>query len=199
MTDTKKGRGRPRCFEKDVALDAALCVFLERGYEGSSLDDLTNELGINRPSLYSAFGNKEELFITALKRYHQKYQTHFAELVEKNLQPKEMIKEWLSWFLQNYKTQENQVGCLIVNSTILSSEEQPNIAEVIQNFHKLNEKLMTDYFEVECEKGRFSGDATKISQFYNAVVQGMAVLQRNNCDYSVLENIVETALNAFPE
>src|SRR5437763_10008756 len=62
-------RGRPRAFDLDKALDRALQVFWRKGYEGASLPDLTQAMGINRPSLYAAFGSKEELFRRALDRY----------------------------------------------------------------------------------------------------------------------------------
>src|SRR4029077_21004340 len=61
--------GRPRAFDRDKALDQALHVFWEKGYEGTSIADLTGAMGINPPSLYAAFGNKEELFRAALDRY----------------------------------------------------------------------------------------------------------------------------------
>src|SRR5947199_5777311 len=61
--------GRPRQFDADLALDRALAVFWRRGYEGATLDDLTAAMGINRPSLYAAFGDKERLFRRALERY----------------------------------------------------------------------------------------------------------------------------------
>src|SRR5688500_18771243 len=65
------GRGRPRAFDENKALDAALDVFWRKGYEGASLSDLTDTMGINRPSLYAAFGNKEALFRKVLERYAQ--------------------------------------------------------------------------------------------------------------------------------
>src|ERR1051325_3475900 len=64
-----KPRGRPRQFDTEKALDRALTVFWQKGYEGASLLDLTRAMGINRPSLYAAFGNKEALFRKALDRY----------------------------------------------------------------------------------------------------------------------------------
>src|SRR5882724_6357466 len=66
---TPPARGRPRTFDIDAALDAALHVFWRKGYDGASLADLTGAMGINRPSLYAAFGNKEALFRKALDRY----------------------------------------------------------------------------------------------------------------------------------
>src|SRR5437016_7336822 len=65
--------GRPRAFDVDQALDQALKVFWRKGYEGASLPDLTRAMGINRPSLYAAFGNKQSLFCKALHRYHEQH------------------------------------------------------------------------------------------------------------------------------
>ena len=68
--ETKKpSRGRPRSFDRDDALDAAVLVFWDKGYDGASIEELTRAMGINRPSLYSTFGNKKKLFIRAIDRY----------------------------------------------------------------------------------------------------------------------------------
>jgi AcrR family transcriptional regulator len=65
----KRPRGRPRSFDRDSALDAAVLVFWDKGYDGSSIEDLTHVMGINRPSLYATFGNKRDLFMQAIDRY----------------------------------------------------------------------------------------------------------------------------------
>ncbi len=69
MEVSNRPRGRPRSFDRDAALDAAVLVFWERGYEGTSLTDLTSAMGINRPSLYATYGNKRDLFVQAIDRY----------------------------------------------------------------------------------------------------------------------------------
>src|ERR1041384_1958854 len=77
-----KPLGRPRDFDMEKALDAALHVFWKKGYEGASLTDLTEAMGINRPSLYAAFGNKEDLFRRALARYSSGPASFFARGLE---------------------------------------------------------------------------------------------------------------------
>ena len=73
MNETKAIRGRPRAFDMDKALDARARLFWRKGYEGTSIADLTEAMGINPPSLYAAFGGKEALFRQALDRYEAKH------------------------------------------------------------------------------------------------------------------------------
>ena len=74
--------GRPRAFDTDAALEKAMMVFWHKGYDGASLTDLTDAMGINRPSLYAAYGNKEQLFRKALDRYGEGPASYFAEALE---------------------------------------------------------------------------------------------------------------------
>jgi len=197
MEATEKKVGRPRAFEKDSALESAGDVFLKQGFEGCSMDDLTAALGINKPSLYAAFGNKQELFVKVLKKYHSRYCTYFSALTDKNLSPRETITEWFEFFLSNYHSQKSPVGCLIVNSTMLANDDYPEIAAEIKAFHDLNEKLMTDYLSARKEAGEFEGDPVATSQYLNAVAQGMAVLYRTQRKPEALENVVANALRVM--
>src|SRR5215471_11091889 len=82
-TAGRKGhRGRPRMFDKDAALTAAMFLFWERGYEGVSVDDLTEAMGISPSSLYSSFGSKEELFLTALDKYEKEIGMYWVPILE---------------------------------------------------------------------------------------------------------------------
>src|ERR1700716_3131988 len=82
LTPTRGLLGRPRAFDIEKALERALRVFWQKGYEGTSLSDLTEAMGINRPSLYAAFGNKEELFRKALDCYGEGPVSYFAKALE---------------------------------------------------------------------------------------------------------------------
>lgn len=201
MTKTRQKRGRPRKFCEQEALQATIGVFLNKGYEATSLDDLTEELGINKPSLYSAFGNKEELFIKAIQFYHSQYVTYLQELLSQNLPPRETLRIWLDWFLKNFSEQDQNQGCLIANSTTLCSPESGALAEEIQKLHNINEKLLNFYFEKCQEEGSLSPNfnALALSQFFNTVVQGMAVLRRAHGDLKALKNVADTALEILHE
>src|SRR5204862_1923297 len=86
--------GRPRAFDLGKALDRALKVFWRKGYEGATLADLTRAMGINRPSLYAAFGNKEELFRKALDRYAEGPACHVRESLSEPTARKVVEKLW---------------------------------------------------------------------------------------------------------
>src|SRR5438094_9922303 len=105
--------GRPRAFDVDEALDQALKVFWRKGYEGTSLPDLTKAMGINRPSLYAAFGNKEELFRKALDRYAEGPAAYAAEAL--NEPTARAVAELLLEGSVNLLTDpRNPRGCLVV-------------------------------------------------------------------------------------
>ena len=106
-------KGRPREFDTDGALDRALEVFWRKGYEGASLSDLTDAMGINRPSLYAAFGNKEELFRKVLARYVEGP----AACVSKSLEEptvRGVVEKLLSSAVDVVTDPKNPKGCLLV-------------------------------------------------------------------------------------
>ncbi len=113
-------KGRPRQFDTDSALDEAMLVFWRLGYRGTSLDDLTEAMDINRPSLYAAFGDKEKLFLAAIDRYREK---HLSDPIKKLLAAENLQKGLAIFFnsmLSVILNEDNPPGCMI--ACLLSEE-----------------------------------------------------------------------------
>src|SRR5882762_7096049 len=109
--------GRPRAFDLDQALDRALKVFWRKGYEGASLPDLTKAMGINRPSLYAAFGNKEALFRKAIDRYVEGPASHIAEALEEPT-ALAVVGRLLRGSIDLITDSRNPHGCFMVQSAL---------------------------------------------------------------------------------
>src|SRR5579859_5199475 len=115
IADIAAKPGRPRCFCEDVALEAAMRVFWQKGYEGASLSDLTEAMGINRPSLYAAFGNKEELFRKALDRYRNGPAGYVRESLDAPT-ARAVVKRLLTGAADMITDPRNPPGCLMVQA-----------------------------------------------------------------------------------
>src|SRR5262245_12562932 len=113
--------GRTRQFDPEDALDQALEVFWTRGYEGATLPELTRAMGINRPSLYAAFGNKEQLFRKALDRYQTGPQAFLAEALKKPT-ARAVVEAIFSGFINMQRRRRKPRGCLIVSGALVCNE-----------------------------------------------------------------------------
>src|SRR3982751_4547831 len=110
-------RGRPRSFDADRALDQALKVFWSKGYEGTSLPDLTTAMGINRPSLYAAFGNKESLFRKAVERYAEGPAGYVGEALELPT-ARAVVESLLEGAVRLLSDRKHPSGCLMVQGAL---------------------------------------------------------------------------------
>src|SRR3977135_2592465 len=125
--------GRVRQFDADVALDRALEVFWARGYEGATLPELTKSMGINRPSLYAAFGNKEQLFRKALDRYQTGPMSFLSDALRKPT-ARAVVEAIFSGFVKMQRDRNKARGCLIVSGALAAGEEaetgRPGVAQL---------------------------------------------------------------------
>src|SRR5215831_2183709 len=127
--------GRTREFDVNEALDRALAVFWARGYEGATLPELTRAMGINRPSLYAAFGNKEQLFRRALDRYQTGPQSFLTEALGKPT-ARAVVEAILSGFVGMQRDRDRARGCLIVSGALACGEEAEPVRRELEGLRQ---------------------------------------------------------------
>lgn len=134
---------RPRSFDPDAVLGAALELFWTKGYRATSFDDITRATGINKPSLYAAFGDKPALFARVLARYHGMLLMHATALLGAEGSARGAIETWLVSFLPSCSGAAGGRGCLSVNASLESAAvADPGIAKAIKAHNKRIEKLL---------------------------------------------------------
>src|SRR5207237_9734121 len=135
--------GRTRQFDVDKALDRALEVFWARGYEGATLPVLTRAMGINRPSLYAAFGNKEQLFRKALDRYQTGPMSFLTEALHKPT-ARAVVEAIFSGFVRMQRDRHKARGCLVVSGALACGEEAETVR---QELAQLRQAIVTAFRE----------------------------------------------------
>jgi AcrR family transcriptional regulator len=191
--------GRPREFDADAALEKALRVFWEKGYEGTSMPDLTKAMGINRPSLYAAFGNKEALFRKALKLYTRRAADYTIKSLDEPT-ARASVEHFLRGIIDMCSCSDNPRGCLLVQAALACGKGAEAIRKELVLKRAEVERLLCLRFE-RAKKERDLPKGVRpiaVAKFYATVVHGMAVEASSGASPADLEQIVQMALNVFP-
>lgn len=194
-------RGRPRSFDRDRALQRALDVFWDKGYETASVSDLTQAMGINPPSLYAAFGDKEKLFLEALDRYYETRSESLACAYQEEPTAREAIRRILMEFADQLATDGHHRGCMVVMATTTCADASPHLkAKLAQaratSRSRFKARLDRALAEGELPEGTNTGT---LADFYTTVFQGMSVHAREGASRKSLMATAEMAMRAWPE
>lgn len=192
--------GRPRLFCKNQALDRAMDVFWRKGFEGASICDLTEAMGVNPPSLYAAFGNKESLFAQALDRYAETNGAAIRETLD-TPRARDGIAALLQKTAQALTDKAKPSGCLFVQGVSGAGEHAERIRDMLSAKRAACEKDMADRLKRAKKDGELpeGTDASALARFYATVTQGMAVQASGGASRRDLERVAETALAAWPD
>lgn len=195
MNDTKikkRSKGRPKTFDRDDALSKALDVFCEYGYQGTSMAQLTGAMGMNPPSIYGAFGDKQQLFIEVLSHYHAPYMNAVREHFEAPITTIDALGKLFKMSEKQHICQ-NALGCLIVNSGINRSDESSAIGGKIKEIHETNERLICERLQRGQKEGDVSEpvDARKLARFINGILQGAAVTARGQQSPQAVKDLLD--------
>ena len=192
--------GRPRAFDSDIALEKALNVFWRKGYDGTSLADLTEAMGINKPSLYSAYGNKEQLFLKAIELYENRPCSFFLPALEKPT-AYEVAEYMLFGAANNLADDSHPQGCVIIQGALSCSDSAESIKEALINKRLDGEAKLTARFKCAQEQGDLpaSADPSALARYLGTVVQGMTIQATNGSNAEQLREVAHLALLAFPK
>ncbi len=191
--------GRPRAFDTGQALEHALRVFWKKGYEGASLSDLTGAMGINRPSLYAAFGNKESLFRKVLDCYANGP----ADYVHKALdQPNaRAVAEALLYGAADRLTNSaHPPGCLLIGSALTCGNEADPIRKEVATRRAQGQSVIQERFKRAITEGDLPSDTdpADLALFVSTVLYGMAVQAAGGATRVDLRRVAKTALRSWP-
>jgi AcrR family transcriptional regulator len=190
--------GRPRAFDADQALDRALQVFWRKGYEGATLCDLTKAMGINPPSLYAAFGNKEGLFRKALDRYWR-LRTAFYDDALAAPTARRVAEKLLLGTAKFLGDPCHPKGCLTVHGALATGEETDCIRQELEKRRATNQAAIRERLKRAKREGDLpaNADPAALARFLATVMEGMAVQAAGGATRKDLERVAATALRAF--
>ena len=189
-------RGRPRGFDADAALDRAVEVFWRRGYEGASLGDLTEAMGINRPSMYAAYGNKEELFRRALARYAEADMAYARKALEEST-AYAVIESFLRANADAISRPDRPAGCLSIQGGLAAGSE---IAEFLAAGRLAGEQALAARLARAVDEGDLppETDPAALARYVMSVSEGNAVHAAAGVGRPALHATVDIALRAVP-
>jgi AcrR family transcriptional regulator len=197
-SETTARLGRPRAFDPDAALDRAMHVFWAKGYEGASLSNLTRAMRINRPSLYAAFGNKEQLFKKVLDRYMNGPVAYFAKALAAP-KARDVVEQIFLGTARMAEDPRVPAGCLMVQGALAcgSASAQKEVAA--------RRAAAEVALRRRLQRAKREGDLPKnvapaeLAHYVMTVVRGMAVQSAGGASRDQLHRVTQIALRAWPK
>nr|WP_233493824.1 TetR/AcrR family transcriptional regulator [Desertihabitans brevis] len=192
-------RGRPRAFDADEALEQALVVFWEHGYEGASLALLTEAMGISRKSMYAAFGNKEELFLKVLQRYEAGPGAYVREAVRAPT-ARAVARAYLEGAVRAGTQPGRPAGCLGVRAALSVGVTGQTVQAIMTTWRAESQAGLRDRFRRAVDEGDLPADADPevIARYLTTVADGVSVQATGGASPAALQHVVEVALRHWP-
>lgn len=196
-TTSSRSRGRPRAFDREAALDQATRLFWLKGFEATSMTDLTKAMGIGSPSLYAAFGSKESLYAEAVRYYSDTYEGHFWNKFYSAKTAREAIESLLleSTAALTGCIDDTPRGCMMALSSV-GSEEHSELGELLRSARADGFERLVKRFEQAIGEGELpaSTDIHALARFIQTIQNGMSILARDGATQAELESVAQVAM-----
>ncbi len=199
LSASKRGRGRPREFDRAEGLRKAMQVFWSLGYEATSMADLREGLGIKQASLYAAYGSKEELFREAVALYQGTDGIGTPRALAAQTSTREAIQVMLQDAVNMFTEADTPRGCLVVLSTINCTVENRGVQEYLSAFRRQTRVRI----EARLRRGQREGDVAEtapiaaIAAFYTTVLHGLSIHAKDGATRKTLTQVVDCSMNAW--
>lgn len=192
-------RGRPRSFDRDEALDKAMFAFWERGYEATSISDLTASLGISAPSLYAAFGDKRKLFDEVVLVYGGRYGDFAAVALAEEPTARAALGRVLHEAAEVYTDPAHPPGCMVISAAVNTTSDE--VAEALRGRREANLVAFESRIRADVAAGVLPAgtDTWALARYAGAVLQGMSQQSRDGAGREELEAVAEIAMGAWPQ
>jgi AcrR family transcriptional regulator len=196
VTTTK---GRPRGFDRDQALEAALMEFWRHGYEATSIAALTKAMGINPPSLYAAFGDKRKLFSAAVQRYAETHGDYGTRALTEPT-ARAVVEAMLRLAAAEYTEAGHPPGCLVIDAATNTTDASQDVAAELRSYREDTKQAIADRIAADVRAGVLppKTDAPALATFYATVIQGMSTQARDGASEQDLQRVADVALAAWP-
>lgn len=192
-------RGRPRAFDRSDALDTALLLFWRHGYEGTSIAMLADEIGINVPSLYAAFGDKESLFLQCVERYGEQNGSLYHAAFRKKTS-REVARAILEGEVELVTRRGTPDGCLMVQGALATSPKSEAVVETMAGMRATAEEWMAERFRRAIDDGDLPPDAdpSALACYLMTINSGLAVQAKSGVKKAQLMKTIDLALQNWP-
>jgi AcrR family transcriptional regulator len=193
-------RGRPRAFDPDAALECAMHVFWAKGYEGASLSDLTRAMRINRPSLYAAFGNKEQLFRKVLDRYVDGPLAYFGKALAAP-KARDVVEKIFVGAAKMAGDPRIPAGCLMVQGALAVGDAARSVRKEAAGRRAAGEVALRRRLQRAKREGDLprNADPAELARYVMTVLRGMAVQGADGAGRDQLHRVAQVALRAWPK
>ena len=195
-------RGRPREFDLDNAIDRALPLFWRDGYEGASVNEIAEAMGVSKPSLYAAFGDKEALYLRALARYGELQRARHADILDNEPDARKAVEAFLLSVVDAHTDPALPGGCMVVSgtSTCDGGAVPESVKQALCEALKVGGTAIGNRLERARHEGQLakSVDVTALATYFNTLLAGLSIQAKGQACREVLRGVVGAAMGAWP-